>query len=266
MEVIRSCLCWLLRWTGPIPRHVAFIMDGNRRFASKQHIDKKSGHSSGYSKMLEAIPWCVGLGVQVITVFAFSVDNFNRSEKEVSDLMSLAEEKYKELCQDNSTAARYKVQVQVLGDLTLAPDAVQKAAEELVRSSKERSDNRAVLNICFGYTSSQELLRAMNAVMSESTGAGCTAAWDGVVRKLYTGDAPPVDMMIRTSGETRLSDFMLWQCSTAALMFLEKLWPDISFWDFLMCVVQYQLSHDTLQSIRQSVSNVLHAKELYMAG
>lgn len=176
----------LLLLVGPTPRHVAFIMDGNRRFASSKHMDKIGGHKQGYSKMVDVIHWCLEAGVQCMSVYAFSIDNFKRSPEEVASLMQLAEEKYKELAQvgpydwqnppcrmrctsrccsggilnmvahmtclqEHGLAEREGVEMRVIGDLSLAPSSVQGAAARMMQATSQLHHRRGVLNICFSY-------------------------------------------------------------------------------------------------------------------
>ena len=182
MSLISLILTWLRRLLGLLlfigkrPHHVAFIMDGNRRFASNKSIEKIQGHTQGYGKMIEAIRWCLELGVGHISVYgtlfsspqkslhsssqplslspAFSVDNFKRSPEEVSSLMVLAESKYKELAAENGLAEKESVEIRVIGDLSLAPPSVRSAAARMMKeTSKIGADKRrAVLNICFSYS------------------------------------------------------------------------------------------------------------------
>ena len=236
----------LLLFIGKRPRHIAFIMDGNRRFASKNSIEKIQGHTHGYGKMIEAIRWCLELGVSHISVYAFSVDNFKRSPDEVSSLMVLAESKYKELAAEHGLAKKEGVEIRVIGDLSLAPSSVQSAAARMMKeTSKIGADKRrAVLNICFSYSSQEEVSQAREAI-SDAITEGRLLPSDYCPRLLHgtlrTGpDCPPVDLLIRTSGETRLSDFMAVQCRNAHLCFVDPYWPDFSYLDFAGCVLGYQ--------------------------
>jgi ditrans,polycis-polyprenyl diphosphate synthase len=135
---------------GPIPQHVAFIMDGNRRYAERHHLRTLHGHSYGYDALIKALEWCLELGITAVSVYAFSIDNYQRSQEEVSTLMQLAEEKLTHMLQEHPLLEKYGVQVRVIGDLALAPIAVQKAAQRIMNATQGYT--KAVLNICFSYT------------------------------------------------------------------------------------------------------------------
>eukprot|EP00056_Hartaetosiga_gracilis_P022510 m.31114 g.31114 ORF g.31114 m.31114 type:complete len:170 (+) comp9684_c0_seq4:47-556(+) len=122
---------------GPIPRHVAFIMDGNRRYAKKMNVETVKGHAAGFETLKHTLEWCMDLGVEVVTVYAFSLENFKRSEKEVDGLMKLAEEKFYELLEENEMVHRLGVQIRVLGDISRLPQGLQKAIAKVVSMSKD---------------------------------------------------------------------------------------------------------------------------------
>nr|AJU57197.1 dehydrodolichyl diphosphate synthase [Dunaliella viridis] len=271
-----------------VPRHVAFIMDGNRRYAEKRHLQRIEGHRYGYEQLISALEWCLELGVKCVSVYAFSIDNFKRSSREVELLMHLAEQKLGIMMQEQAVLARHGVQVRVVGDLSLAPPGVQRAAATVMRATQHHT--KAVLNICFSYTSSQEILQALDqtapahsshakwVARCQCSSGGSTAckleqasmlgidvdargsncAWeDG----LYTQGCPPVDLLIRTSGETRLSDFMLWQCRHAHLVFTPVLWPDFGFLDLLSALVGYQRAKPTLDRSWAEAEAAWHAHQ-----
>ncbi|GIL50153.1 hypothetical protein Vafri_6288 [Volvox africanus] len=251
----RRAIYFLLSMLGPVPIHVAFVMDGNRRFAERNHVDKATGHTQGYGKMVDVIHWCIELGVKYITVYAFSIDNFKRSPDEVGTLMGLAEEKYIELAQDNGLAEREGIQMHIVGDLELPPPAVQGAAARLMQATAALPRRLAALNVCFSYTASEESVTAVHEIQ-DAVRAGRLRP-DDVTSEVLTGalrtgpTCPPVDLLIRTSGETRLSDFLLWQAAHAHLCYLPTLWPDLSYWDFAWCVMSYQRHACVLAALRR---------------
>lgn len=134
----------------PVPHHVAFIMDGNRRYAERQHLQTVQGHSFGYQRLIQALEWCLDLGITCVSVYAFSVDNYKRSEEEVATLMRLAEEKLAYMMEEHAVLEQHGVQVRVIGDLSLAPPRVQAAANKVMSATKHHT--KAILNICFSYT------------------------------------------------------------------------------------------------------------------
>ncbi|KAG2500203.1 hypothetical protein HYH03_001783 [Edaphochlamys debaryana] len=253
---LRRCISMLLYLLGCVPQHVAFVMDGNRRYAERRHIDKATGHTHGYGKMVDVIHWCIELGVKHITVYAFSIDNYKRSMEEVSALMHLAEEKYKELARDDGLAEREGIRMAIVGDLELPPPPVQGAAARLMRGTASLRLQRATLNVCFSYTSSEETVHAASQLQAavrsgELLPSDVTPA--ALTGSLRTGpSSPPVDLLIRTSGETRLSDFLLWQASHAHLCYLPVLWPDLSYLDFAQCVLSYQRHAPHMAALRRT--------------
>jgi len=135
----------------PVPEHIAIIMDGNRRYAERRHlINSLEGHTRGYSRLIDALEWCLQLGVTCVSVYAFSIDNYKRTAEEVATLMKLAEEKLAAMLEEQDVLHRHSVQVRVIGDLTLAPVSVRRAAEKIM--SETRRNKGAILNICFSYT------------------------------------------------------------------------------------------------------------------
>jgi ditrans,polycis-polyprenyl diphosphate synthase len=243
---------------GPIPRHVAFIMDGNRRWADAHGYDRHTGHSVGYEKMKQVLQWCMDIGCKVCTVFAFSIENFHRSPHEVSArdvvapprcdalaqvkfLMDLAVQKFNDLISDNEIVMKLNVKVNVLGDLSLLRDDVRASALKAMHVTRHNS--ACTLNICFSYTSSWEVGRAMHVIHAAVDSGKLRAAdisADLFSECLQTSRAPPVDLLIRSSGEQRLSDFLLWQADSAMLCFVPVMWPDFSLFRMLACILRYQ--------------------------
>jgi ditrans,polycis-polyprenyl diphosphate synthase len=252
----------------PVPRHIAFIMDGNRRYADRQHIERIDGHTEGYHRLIKALEWCLDLGVGCVSVYAFSIDNFLRSEVEVASLMKLAEEKLTWMLEEAHVLRQHGVRVKVIGDLELAPLAVRNAAAKVMAATAK--NDGAVLNICFAYTSSRELQQALekasleiqqqsrfprhhqlasaaDSPAMETSHDSTPRTTSNVDKYLYTADCPSVDLMIRTSGETRLSDFLLRQSAHSVLHFTRVLWPDFTFLDLVSAILDYQRQHDWLQ-------------------
>ncbi|KAL4419506.1 hypothetical protein ABPG77_002292 [Micractinium sp. CCAP 211/92] len=284
----RAAAAALVAGGRPVPRHVAFIMDGNRRFAEARSLRKVDGHSFGYRRLIDALEWCLELGVRCVSVYAFSIDNYRRSSEEVATLMQLAQEKLAHMLQEHDVLARHGVQVRVIGDLSLAPPAVQAAAAAVMAATAHH--DRAVLNLCFSYSASEELLHALdcleatascvsagssanlpaaraNDAAPEAAAVGGAAGIHGspgslqgspappaLERHLYTAECPPVDLLVRTSGETRLSDFLLWQSRHALLAFTPVLWPDFGFLDLVAAVMQFQRHCAHLQRLRTAVA------------
>ncbi|KAE8623885.1 hypothetical protein XENTR_v10005767 [Xenopus tropicalis] len=213
-------LCANVLKAGPIPKHVAFIMDGNRRYAKKCHVERQEGHSQGFEKLAETLRWCLNLGICEVTVYAFSIENFKRSAEEVEGLMELARQKFARLLEEKDKLKKHGVCIRVLGDMTLLPLDIQKLIAQAVLETKDYST--CFLNVCFAYTSRHEISNAIRE-----------AAWgvqEGLLdprdvseslldQCLYTAKSLEPDLLIRTSGEVRLSDFLLWQASKYRYLF-----------------------------------------------
>ncbi len=225
---------------GNIPRHIAIILDGNRRFAKKVGLNKLQGHALGARKLEEVLDWCQELGVKYITVYAFSTENFNRSSEEVKALMDLFAEKFKKVAKDERVH-KYKIRVRAIGDITHLPEQVRRAIEEAQKITQ--SYNGYTLNIAVGYGGRAELAEAVRKIC-ERIKRGELKPSDvneSIINNyLYTAGMPDPDLVIRTSGEERLSGFLLWQSAYSELYFCEANWPEFNKIEFLRAVRTYQ--------------------------
>nr|CAD7591093.1 unnamed protein product [Timema genevievae] len=225
---------------GPIPKHVAFIMDGNRRFAQKSNMKKIEGHSRGFDKLAETLQWCLDLGIPEVTVYAFSIENFKRAPKEVDALMKLAREKFKRLLSEK-----------VIGNLALLPQDIQKSIAEAIIMTQD--NNKAFLNVAFAYTARDEMTHAIRTIATgvEQNSLSLSDVNERLISDcLYTNKSQDPDLLIRTSGEVRFSDFLLWQISCSCVYFTKVLWPEFSFWDMLSAVFYYQRCSPDISSLK----------------
>ncbi|KAF9524474.1 undecaprenyl pyrophosphate synthetase [Crepidotus variabilis] len=228
---------------GPIPRHVGFVMDGNRRYARVHHKAVWQGHSDGFVALRRILEVCLRLDVKCVSAFAFSIENFKRSEDEVNALMKIAEEKLIELSSHGDLLEEYGVRLNIVGRKELLPEAVQKAvakAEEMTRHN-----DRAILNLCMPYTSRDEIVTAVESCVrnAEDMPDEIRISEDDIDAQLMTtlGGSPPLDVLVRTSGVKRLSDFLLWQgCENTQLQFSDSYWPDFGLLDFIPIILDYQ--------------------------
>ncbi|XP_018582388.1 dehydrodolichyl diphosphate synthase complex subunit DHDDS [Scleropages formosus] len=237
---------------GPMPKHVAFIMDGNRRYARKRHVERQEGHTQGFEKLAETLRWCLNLNIREVTVYAFSIENFKRSKEEVDGLMELARQKFKKLLEEQENLEKHGVCIRVLGDLELLPLDLQQLIAQAVVAT--RTHNKCFLNVCFAYTSRHEITNAVKE-MAWGVEQGLIKSSDvseSLLSKcLYSSSSPDPDLLIRTSGEVRLSDFLLWQTSYSCLVFQSVLWPEYSFWNLCEAILQYQLNYQSLQRAQE---------------
>ncbi|KAI4488962.1 hypothetical protein M0804_004460 [Polistes exclamans] len=244
--------------SGEIPKHVAFIMDGNRRFANKKHIEKIGGHTQGFHKLTETLQWCLDLGVVEVTVYAFSIENFKRSKEEVDGLMELARQKFQSLINEKQKLMENGVCVRIIGNLELVPENLRKLMAEAIIITKNNS--KAFLNIAFAYTSRDEMTYAIKDILKGIRDADILPEdinEDLISKCLYTYNSPNPDLLIRTSGEIRLSDFLIWQVSNSCIYFADVLWPEFSAWDLFGAIFYYQRCYTNLKNITkaQNITN-----------
>ncbi|KAG8627792.1 hypothetical protein KVT40_003665 [Elsinoe batatas] len=338
---LRELLIGALR-QGPVPQHVAFVMDGNRRYARERRMETVEGHHLGFEALARILEVCYKSGVKIVTVYAFSIENFKRSKFEVDALMDMAKFKLTQMAQHGELLERYGARIQILGQKDLVRPDVLESIDKAVEMTKDNGD--AVLNVCFPYTSRNEMTTAIRETVREysqplrptpkrpfsetrisrtiqskhlsdiveeqqsgtstprtdsvftdgeetetsnysssiaerppssHTSASTspirlppkdskvqypdpeTITTDTIDGHTFTADAPPLDLLIRTSGVQRLSDFMLWQCHEKTdIVFLDCLWPEFDLWQFLPVIVEWQWKQrrqEELQTPQQAI-------------
>jgi len=236
---------------GAIPRHVAVIMDGNRRFAKQSGVAAIEGHTKGFDKLAETLQWCRELGVKEVTVYAFSIENFKRGEKEVEGLLKLAKEKFNVLISEEEKLKKHGVRVKIIGNISYLPEDMQ----EVIKKAEEITENNteATLNVAFSYTSREEISHAVQEC-GRKVQQGDLKPEDIdqelLESQMYTNHSTNPDLLIRTSGETRLSDFLLWQASSSITYFTPVLWPEFSIWHLLSGVFFYQRQKQMLAKLK----------------
>lgn len=229
--------------TGPIPRHVGVIMDGNRRYARTHKIELKEGHNLGFDTMASILELLYESGVECATVYAFSIENFKRLKYEVEWLMDLAKSKLRQISQHGDLCDQYGIRIRILGNTLLLPSDVRKILRETEEMTKHNT--KAVLNVCFPYTLRDEIAHSVKSVVEEASQDASVVIDESTIdRHLYTADSSPVDILIRTSGTYRLLDFLLWQLvpSTCAIVFSDKMWPEFSTWDMTRILLNWSFN------------------------
>ncbi len=224
-----------------MPKHVAIIMDGNRRYSKLQgNIDVVKGHEIGVDTLEKVLDWSIELGIEIITVYAFSTENFKRPEHEVEGLMNLFVKNFKRLV-DHEKIHRNEVKVKVVGRTDLIPESVREAIKE-AEDATAHYDKR-LFNIAIGYDGRLEIIDSIKKII-EQVEAGEITVDDVdeelVSKNLYTEGLADPNLIIRTSGEERLSGFLLWQSSYSELYFCETLWPELRKVDFVRAIRSYQ--------------------------
>ncbi len=224
----------------PVPRHVAIIMDGNRRFAEENKLTPMKGHEIGSDTTEDVLDWCLELNVKHVTVYAFSTENFKRSPREFTTLMNIAEKKFLKIADDDRIHKNF-VNVRAIGQIEKLPKRVQKAIAYAEERTKDYSDFHYTVALAYG--GREEILRAIRSI-AENVEQGRIRAQDideALVSKfLYTNHLPDPDLILRTSGEERISNFLLWQLAYSELYFTDVHWPSFRRIDFLRALRTYQ--------------------------
>lgn len=218
-------------------KHLAIIMDGNRRWAKNQGLPSFAGHQKGYEKLKEVMRWCQKKGVETLTVYAFSTENWNRSEEEVNFLMTLF---YKALTEELDEFHKEGVRLRVIGTRQrLDPKIVQAivAAEE-----KTKDNQKGNLNLCINYGGRLELVEAVKKIVAKGFTAD-EVSDKMIAEHLWMAGQPDPDLIIRTSGEQRLSGFLTWESVYSEFLFLEKHWPDFNEADFDRAIEDFNNRH-----------------------
>ncbi|MBI3036571.1 di-trans,poly-cis-decaprenylcistransferase [Candidatus Woesearchaeota archaeon] len=231
--------------SNPNPSHVAIILDGNRRFAKKLMLKPWMGHQWGKKKVEKLLGWCTELGIKELTLYAFSVENFNRPKEEFGYIMKL----FREACEQLRTDKRLQekgnklgIRVKFLGRLEMFPEGVRKLMRELMEKTAKNSG--FIVNFCMAYGGRQEIADAAKRMVADAQAGKVSAADindETFKRYLYMPDDP--DLIIRTGGEKRLSGFLLYQSSYSELFFLEKMWPEFEKEDLLQVIDEYKQRH-----------------------
>jgi undecaprenyl diphosphate synthase len=222
---------------GALPRHVAIIMDGNGRWAKARGLPRVAGHRRGAEAVRNAVEAAGALGVRYLTLFGFSSENWRRPESEIADLMGLLRHYLRsEIAELHAKGVR----VRVIGDRARLPADVR----ALVDSAEEttRANTSLDLVIALSYGARDEIVHAARALAAEAArGALDPAAIDeaAFARRLFTADIPDPDLLVRTSGEKRISNFLLWQCAYAEFVFLDVLWPDFGRREFEAAIAEF---------------------------
>ncbi|PWB87699.1 polyprenyl diphosphate synthase [Methanobrevibacter thaueri] len=224
-----------------MPKHVAIIMDGNRRYSKLQgNMDVIKGHEIGVDTLEKVLDWSIELGIEIITVYAFSTENFNRPQHEVEGLMKLFVKNFKRLV-DHEKIHKNEVKVKVVGRTELIPESVREAIKE-AEDATAHYDKR-LFNIAIGYDGRLEIIDSFKKIIQQVQAGEITiddVDEELVSKNLYTGGLDDPNLIIRTSGEERLSGFLLWQSSYSELYFCETLWPELRKVDFIRAIRSYQ--------------------------
>jgi undecaprenyl diphosphate synthase len=217
------------------PRHVAIIMDGNGRWAKRRHLPRVAGHRAGVNAVRATVETCAQLGLKALTLYAFSVENWKRPRLEIDTLWGLLKVY---LLAELPLLMRHDIRFTAMGRLDALPAAVRVELDEVIRKT---STNRGLqLNLAINYGGRSEIVDAVKALVEKARTSDVVIDEAAVSAHLYTAGMPDPDLLIRTSGEMRISNFLLWQIAYAELYVTQTLWPDFSRTELLEAILEYQ--------------------------
>jgi ditrans,polycis-polyprenyl diphosphate synthase len=259
---LQSFACNIIRYgCTSRPRHIAIVMDGNRRFAQEHNYERARGHSLGADKLFNVCQWCYDLGINELSVYAFSLENLKRSQDEIDTLMNIARLKLNEIEKSLDKIHEQQICIRIIGNLDLLPDDIRQSSYHLMNETNHYKN--FVLNVCLYYTSRNEITSVIKDLAK-----GCEKDLihiddiddDLIVQSLIvstsrTGHLP--DIFLRTSGELRLSDFMLLQCRFSMWIFADVYWPAFNVWHLYWIVLQYEMKSKTLINVQNQCDNIL---------
>lgn len=225
-----------------VPKHIAVIMDGNRRYALSLGKPLLEGHVHGKNRLKDLLEWCLELKIEVLTVYAFSTENFNRRSREVSKLMGMFVENFNKLAEEEEKLMKEGVKVRVLGDLGLLPEDVNVAIGHVVEMTKNNSSY--FFNLAIAYGGREEITNAVRNIAQDIKTHKIEPediTQSLISSYLYTHDLPDPDLILRTSGEIRLSNFLIWQMAYSEFYFTDVYWPGFTKTEFLKAIRSYQM-------------------------
>jgi len=204
----------------PLPRHVAIVMDGNRRWAKMHGLSEAEGHSAGVDAIRPIVEHAADRGIEALSIYAFSRENWTRSDEEVGTLFALLEAAIR---RETPDLVRQGVRVQILGRLHELPETTRASIAQAIAATA--GGRRLTLNVAFNYSGRSEIVDAVQGSLADGL-APAEITEQAIGDRLYTADVAPLDLLIRTGGEMRISNFLIWQAAYAELYFTDTLWPD----------------------------------------
>lgn len=242
--------------TSTLPKHIAVIMDGNGRWAKKQGKIRVFGHEQGTRSVKTVVTTCAELGIPNLTLFAFSTENWNRPKLEVNALMKILVSSLKK---ETNTFQTNNIKLNVIGNIHELPNTARKELLEVINKTKD--NNRLTLTLALSYGSRDEIKNAVKEIANKvKNNIISLENIDELVinEHLYTRDLPDVDLLIRTSGECRISNFLLWQIAYAELYFTNTLWPDFTENDLFEAILNYQKRERRFGKTSEQICSPIH--------
>lgn len=226
-----------------LPTHIAYIIDGNGRWAKKRGLPRSAGHKVGFETLKKIIYETFELGIKVISIYGFSTENWNRPQQELDYLFEIFSQLFDE---DILKFNEKGVRVQVMGDYTAFPEKVASNVAKMIEQTKD--NDKFVLNLGINYGGKDELIRGINNLIAEGK---TEVTKEDIDNSLYTANLPPLDFCIRTSGEQRISNFMLWQIAYSELYFPKVYWPAFTKRHLIKALKNYQKRHRRFGAIKE---------------
>lgn len=220
------------------PRHVAIILDGNRRFAKKLGLQPWKGHEYGVRNLEGLFEWCLELGIKELTLYSFSTENFRRSGKEIDFLFSLFKKKFEEI-RNKKSIFKDRVRVNVIGRVEMFPAHIRKSM--LAAVEKTKNNSKLIVNFALGYGGRQEITDAVRKIAKNVKDGKVNPDnidEELIKQSLYLPDEP--DLVIRPGGEVRISNFLIWQSAYSELIFIDKFWPEFTREDLVECINEFR--------------------------
>ena len=236
-----------------IPKHVAIIMDGNGRWAKQKGKPRVFGHKNGVKSVQEIVEAAAEIGIKTLTLYAFSTENWNRPKKEIDFLMGILVSSLKK---ELKTLIKNNIKLQTLGKIEMLPNKVVKELKEVIEKTK--NNTRLTLNLALNYGAREEIVNAIKIISKKVVNKDFSVEEinENIVNNhLYTVTLPDVDFLIRTSGEKRISNFLLWQIAYAELYFTDVLWPDFRKENFFQAIKEYQQRERRFGKISEQIKN-----------
>ena len=221
-----------------LPRHVAIVMDGNGRWAEKRHKPRLYGHKAGADSVRDVVEISREIGIEILTLYAFSSENWNRPAGEVTGLMSILQSY---LTSELSRMLKNDIRLTCIGDMSKLPDGVRMVLQDSIQ--KTSGNSSLILNLALSYGSRNEMVRAARLLADKCVRGELTPEEidiETISNHLYTAGIADPDLLIRTGGEARLSNFLLWQVSYAEIYFTDVMWPDFRKKEFLLAITDFQ--------------------------
>ncbi|MFO7980953.1 MAG: isoprenyl transferase [Candidatus Aminicenantes bacterium] len=218
-----------------LPQHVAVIMDGNGRWAKKRNLPRAEGHRAGSKAVREIVETCSRIGIKYLTLYAFSKENWKRPKREVKTLWELLKDYLKK---ESNVLVENKFRLNVIGQMDQIPEKTKKELEKVINMTKK--NDRFIINLALNYSGRSEIIEAVKKIMDTDGISQKDLSEDFFSKYLYTSGIPDPDLLIRTSGELRISNFLLWQIAYSEIWVTPVLWPDFNRKHMLEAIVEFQ--------------------------